>query len=118
MATKFQVDTSFIAINNRYIWQTHNFRLLGEGPDHKIRAQVYARAALVQRGKGVMEPRDFLIDMCHMERELVDSIYIDNVGPLEREEIDALTQLEEEQRSIAAQDDERYSSGVTRRKVK
>mmetsp|Transcript_30611 Transcript_30611/g.50554 ORF Transcript_30611/g.50554 Transcript_30611/m.50554 type:complete len:206 (+) Transcript_30611:91-708(+) len=102
---KFEVHSAFVAMDDRHVWKTHTFRH-ADPNDNKIRAQVIAKGAFIKRGK-VVDPRQFLVEDCQMDQELINSMLLTDVDSLEQDEILALSRLEESQRAIAAADDAR-----------
>lgn len=102
---KFEVHSAFVAMDDRNVWKTHTFRH-ADPNDNKIRAQVIAKGVFIKRGK-VVDPRSFLVEDCHMDQDLIDSMVLSEVDPLKLDEILALTGLEEAQRASASADDAR-----------
>jgi hypothetical protein len=92
-------------MDDRNVWKTHTFRH-ADPNDNKIRAQVIAKGVFIKRGK-VVDPRSFLVEDCHMDQDLIDSMVLSKVDPLKLDEILALSGLEEAQRAAASADDAR-----------
>lgn len=104
---KFEVHSAFVALDDKFVYTKHDFRH-SDPNDYKIRAQVIAKGAFIERRK-VVNPKGFFLEKCGFDPELVETMVLKE-GSLELEEIMALTAFEDSQRVTAAADDARIDS--------
>lgn len=101
----FVIETYVLAVDHRNLWFLHNFRL---DEKNRINTQVLMRSALLKKGS-IIPPREFLVDDCHFDNELVQAITLPD-GELvsEPQLLDSFNALGDSMRNLAAEDDARF----------
>ena len=107
----FQVETSVSAIDDRHMWFSHNFRYNSDSSDNKdnrILTQVMVQAVAVQKGK-VLTPRDFLVQECGHDEELIQSIlWPDGEKVSDVDVLNSYRSLDNAMRGVSAKEDARF----------
>lgn len=110
---KFQVDSSIAAIcpEEREIWWVHNFRYPEDGSKSNcVRAQIVARAVLIEPGKGIADPYTFFRDKVGVDQSVLDKTCISKanageLGFLYEELFERAKWVEGAYKAAAAEDD-------------
>lgn len=101
----FRVETFVSAVDDRYLWFSHNFRY---SATDRLRAQLVVQSVVLKKGK-VLDPREFLIDECGYDEKLIQSItWPDGELVSHADLLNSYRDLDESMRSVAALDDEMH----------
>ena len=103
---KFQIDSSLVAMDERYLWMVQNFRYPIEGRN-RVRAQVVVQGVVTRwKQKGVVNPQEFFRDTCGFDSDLVDSLsYPRLANETTSHLLDSYSSLDKSYREAAAWDD-------------
>jgi acyl-CoA thioesterase FadM len=105
---KFQVDTSVVALDERYMWILHKFRY-PEAGRNRVRAHIIAQGVAV-RGREVIDPQEFFKQNVGINEDVIDRISLpsEHIGRSVEEMIERFSALDGAMRSDATLDDESH----------